>query len=155
MFLIVLVLLRNTASHAQSLEGSRFGLYAACPRYSFRGAIWLKDVATGGSRESPSVMYLLSTRSVGLGFGDHRQSCGSAGCIPGSRLLSMGLGRGSYWARNLQGWPGARQSGSPPGAGSFGSLAPPFRTRARFSRRAKILPVILTTPTLESNDGYV
>ena len=54
MFLIALVLLRNTASYAQSLEGSRFGLYAASPRYSFRGAIWLKDSQQAAPANDPA-----------------------------------------------------------------------------------------------------
>jgi hypothetical protein len=38
------------------LEGSRFGAYQKDPRYSSQRFIQPQNVATGGSRELPSVM---------------------------------------------------------------------------------------------------
>jgi len=43
---------------AHRLEGSRFGAYQTNPRHSFQRFIRPQNVATGGSRELPSVMHL-------------------------------------------------------------------------------------------------
>jgi hypothetical protein len=43
---------------SQRLEGSRFGAYQTPSRYSSQRSIRPKNVATGGSRESPSATHL-------------------------------------------------------------------------------------------------
>jgi len=63
------------------LEGSRFGPYQTNPRYSFQRFRRSQNVATGGSRELPSVMHLsLAFRFVCVRPIELR----SAGSFPGA-----------------------------------------------------------------------
>jgi len=62
---------------AQRLEGSRFGARQTNPRYSLQRFIRPQNVATGGSRELPSVMFPPAFRFIYVGLiklrsaGDH------------------------------------------------------------------------------------
>ena len=68
---------------SQRLEGSRFGAYQTTSQYSFQRSIRPKNVATGGSRESPSAMHLPGAFDS---FGPPHRAA-SRWVVPGSRLL--------------------------------------------------------------------
>jgi hypothetical protein len=81
--LVVVAVGRLTRSIcSQRLEGSRFGTYQTTSRYSFQRSMRPKNVATGGSRESPSAMHLINRgfRFVSI----HPVELHAAGSFPGA-----------------------------------------------------------------------
>ena len=78
---------------AHDLEGSRCGVYQTNPRYSFQRSVRPLNVATGGSREIPSVMHL----PLAFGFVYVRPiEQRSAGSFPGAACCRT-VRPGSWW----------------------------------------------------------